>query len=230
MNKIKPKQFEHKHRTRSAAYIPAFRLSFLTPFYDFMMRWAAHESAFKPRLVEQVGIKKNYRVLDLGCGTGTLTILIKKAQLEAEVIGFDGDLKVLGIARGKVAKAGLDIPLDYGMSFELPYPDNSFDRIVASMLLHHLNGENKARTLKEVFRVLKPGGELHVVDFGKPQNVLMHLTSLIMRHLEETADLIKGSLPSLLHDAGLEHVEQTSRFMTVFGTFAMYKARKPSTF
>lgn len=94
------------------------------------------------------------------------------------------------------------------------------------MVLHHLTRENKVRTLKEAFRVLKPGGELHVADFGKPQNVLMRLTSLIMRHLEKTSDLIKGSLPDMLHDAGFEQVEQTGQFMTIFGTFALYKAQK----
>lgn len=77
-----------------------------------MMRLAARESTFKPRLVEQARIKKNYRVLDLGCGTATLTILLKKAQPEAEVIGLDGDPKVLEIAKSKVAKAGADISLD----------------------------------------------------------------------------------------------------------------------
>jgi len=228
LNKIKPKQLEHKPQTKSATYIPAFSLSFLTPFYDFMMKLGARESTFKPKLVEKARIKKGYRVLDLGCGTGTLTVLLKKAQLEAEVIGLDGDPKVLEIAKSKVAKAGLNILLDYGMAFELPYFDNSFDRVVSSMVFHHLTIENKARTLKEAFRVLKPSGEIHLADFGKPQNGLMHLSSLIVRHLEETADLIKGSLPDILQDAGFENVEQTGQFMTVFGTFAMYKAQKPA--
>jgi len=190
------------------------------------MEWAARESTIKPRLVEQARIEKGHRVLDLGCGTATLTILLKKAQPEAEVVGFDGDPKILEIAKEKVAKTGVDIHLDYGMAFELPYPDNFFDRVVSSMVLHHLTRENKARTLKEVFRVLKPDGELYVADFGKPQNLLMSLTSLITRRLEETADLIKGSLPDMFRDAGFEQVEKTGQFMTVFGTFALYKAQK----
>ena len=119
-------------------YVPAFSYGFLTPFYDFMMRWAARESAFKPKLVEQARIEKGHRVLDIGCGTATLTILIKKAHPEAEVIGIDGDPKVLQIAKSKVAEAGVNIALDYGITSKLPYPDNSFHRVILSMVLHHL--------------------------------------------------------------------------------------------
>jgi len=122
----------------SDKYIPAFSYGFLTPFYDFMMRWAARESAFKPKLVEQARIEKGHRVLDIGCGTATLTILIKKAHPEAEVIGIDGDPKVLQIAKSKVAEAGVNIALDYGITSKLPYPDNSFHRVILSMVLHHL--------------------------------------------------------------------------------------------
>ena len=74
------------------------------------------ESTFKRRLVEQARIEKGQRVLDLGCGTGTLTILIKKSHPEAEVIGLDGDPNILEIARTKIAKAGLDITLDQGIA------------------------------------------------------------------------------------------------------------------
>ncbi|VVB94934.1 Ubiquinone/menaquinone biosynthesis C-methyltransferase UbiE [uncultured archaeon] len=132
-------------------YIPALTFEWLTPLYDPVMLFM-RESTFKRTLVEQADIKNGYRVLDLGCGTATLTILIKKAYPGAEVTGLDGDPKILSIARAKVAQAGLDISLDTGMSFELPYPDRSFDRVFSS-LFHHLTREDKARTFKEIFRV-----------------------------------------------------------------------------
>lgn len=209
-------------------YIPAFRYSFLTHLYDLILQGAMRESTFKPRLVEKARIEKGHRVLDLGCGTATLTILIKNAHPQAEVTGLDGDPEVLEIARAKVARAGLEIALDYGMAFELPYPDGFFDRVISSLVFHHLTREDKARTLKEAFRVLRPGGELHVADLGRPQNVLMHLISLVMRRLEEAADNIKGLLPEMFRNAGFEQVEETAKFMTVFGTLALYRAWKPS--
>ena len=117
--------------------------------------------------------------MDLGCGTATLTILLKKSQPDAEVTGIDIDPAVLEIAKEKTAKVGLDISFDLGTTIKLPYPDNHFNSVVSSMVFHHLSRENKILTMKEVQRVLKPGGEFHVADLGKPQNVLMRLPSLV---------------------------------------------------
>lgn len=206
-------------------YIPALGFEWLTPLYDPVML-LMRESTFKRSLVEQANIKNGYWVLDLGCGTATLTILIKKAYPGAEVTGLDGDPKILEIAGTKVARAGLDISLDRGMSFELPYPDRSFDRVVSSLVFHHLTREDKARTFKEIFRVLSPGGELHVADFGKPHNALMYLISLVFRHLEEAGDNINGLLPGMFRKAGFDRVEETASYMTPFGTLSLYKARK----
>ncbi|MCZ7385536.1 MAG: methyltransferase domain-containing protein [Candidatus Methanoperedens sp.] len=206
-------------------YIPALSFEWLTPLYDPVML-LMRESTFKRSLVEKAKIKNGYRVLDIGCGTATLTILIKKTYPGAEVTGLDGDPKILGIAREKVKKAGFDIALDPGMSFELPYPDSTFDRVVSSLVFHHLTREDKARTFKEIFRVLSPGGELHVADFGKPHNALMYLISLVFRHLEEAGDNINGLLPEMFKNAGFDRVEETGRFMTPFGTLSLYRAHK----
>lgn len=208
-------------------YIPALRYDWLTPLYDPLIRWTMRESTFKRHLLEQARIQRDHRVLDLGCGTATLTVLIKKASQGAEVVGLDGNLKVLEFARRKVARARVNITLEHGMAFALPYPDAFFDRVLSSLMFHHLTRENKSRTLKEVFRVLRPGGELHVVDFGQPHNVLMRLISLLMRRLEETSDNIAGQLPQMFRDAGFVAVMESTRYLTMFGTLSLYRARRP---
>ena len=211
-------------------YIPALRYEWLTGFYDTVMNKLMRETTFKWALVRQARVEKGHRVLDLGCGTATLTLMIKQAHPDVEVTGLDGDPKALEIARGKIAKSGLPIRLDEGMVFNLPYPDNSFDRVFSGLLFHHLTREDKVRTLKEVHRVLVPGGELHVADWGKPSNPLMRLAFFLVQLLDglkTTTDNVNGRLPEFFSQAGLQDVQETTRYATLFGTMALYQARKP---
>jgi ubiquinone/menaquinone biosynthesis C-methylase UbiE len=192
------------------------------------MRWGMREDEFKSDLICLAQIKPGMRVLDLGCGTATLTIKIKQAFPEAEVVGLDGDARVLEIGRAKAEKAGINITLDQGMSFDLPYPDRSFDRALSSLVFHHLTTHNKQRTMAEVLRVLRPGGELHIADFGKPNTTWARLISLFMARLEEASDNFKGRLPVLLRTAGFDQVGEQGHYATFFGTLALYQARKPA--
>ncbi|MBI2852405.1 MAG: methyltransferase domain-containing protein [Chloroflexi bacterium] len=213
---------------RRTKYIPALGSRWLTPLYDPMMRLLLHEATFKRHLVQQASIKEGDRVLDLGCGTATLTVMIKQAQPGAEVVGLDADPEVLRIGRSKAAKARVDIAFNLGTAFSLPYRDRSFDRVVSSLVFHHLSTENKRAAFSESVRVLRPGGELHVADFGKPHNTRMRLVSLAMRRFEKTPDNIQGRLPQLFRDAGFEGVAETARYSTIFGTLSFYSGKRPS--
>ncbi len=210
-------------------YIRALKYKWLTPIYDPVLKWVMREESFKRHLVEQARIERGHRVLDLGCGTGTLTIMIKQASPEAQVIGLDGDQRVLDMARAKAVTAGAEVGLDHGMAFELPYADGAFDRVLSSLMLHHLTREQKVRTMREVFRVLRAGGELHVADLGKPQNALMHVIGSVLARFEESTDNIRGLLPQMVRGAGFEGAEETARYATAFGTVALFRARKPVT-
>lgn len=211
-------------------YIPALRYHWLTTFYDPLLRWTLREPTFKGQLLRQARIEGGHRVLDLGCGTGTLTLLIKSHYPKAEVLGLDADPKALEVARAKAIRARLNVRLDKGMAFELPYPDASFDRVLSSLLFHHLTRENKERTLTEVFRLLRPGGELHVADWGKAQNKLMRMVFLLAQMLDgfaTTVDNVRGLLPELIRAAGFEGVQESARYMTIVGTLSLYRAWKP---
>ena len=211
---------------KTEKYIPALSFRWLTPLYDPFLKWGMREANFKHHLIQQAHLKSGMRVLDLGCGTGTLTVLIKQTHPEVEVVGLDGDLAVLEIARSKVNQAGVNITLDYGMAFQLPYPDNSFDRVLSSLVIHHLATDNKQRAMLEIYRILRPGGELHIVDFGKPQGIYARLISPVMRGLEEPDDNIQGLLPEMILNAGFNQVEEAVQYTTIVGGISLFRAKK----
>ena len=207
-------------------YIPALTFDWLTPFYNPILKWGMREETFKHCLIHEAQIQPGMRVLDLGCGTGTLTIMIKQAHPEAEVVGLDGDPAVLEIARTKAMQAGAMISLDHGMAFHPPYQDNSFDRVLSSLVIHHLTTENKQRAMHEIYRILRSGGELHIADFSKPRGLYPQLISLVMRRLEEAADNIRGLLPGMIRIAGFEQVEETDHYSTIVGSLSLFRAKK----
>ncbi len=207
-------------------YIPALRFRFLTPFYDFVLRWLMNEQRFKAALVQAAGIQPEQHVLDLGCGTATLTLMIKQQHPQAIVTGVDGDTQVLSIARAKARRAGVSINLDEGMAYDLPYLDNTFDRVVSSLMFHHLSSEDKQRTFAEVHRILKSGGMVYVVDYGPPIGLWSRLVSPIMARFEQAGDNHRGMIPVMLRQAKFQEVVDTQALSTVFGTLNLFNGRK----
>lgn len=187
------------------------------------------DQKLKNRLLQQSRILPGETVLDVGCGTATLALLVKQMHPETTMIGLDVDLRILKIARRKALDLGVEITLHAGEASRLPYPNHCIDRLLSSFLFHHLVTENKRRAVAEAFRVLRPGGELHVLDFGKPHNIYSLLVSYILRWTEEMADNVQGLLPGMFLDAGFVVEEEPIRFTTLFGTVSLYKARKPSS-
>ena len=124
-------------------YVPALSFRWLTPLYDAFIEGPKSMARLRKDLLAQMGGLDAKKVLDVGCGTGTMAILIKQAHPEAEVIGLDGDPQILKIARGKAAELGVEVRFDQGMSFDLPYPQGSFDAVLTTVVLHHLSREDK---------------------------------------------------------------------------------------
>ncbi len=209
------------------SYIPALRYRWLTRFYDPLVALTTREKTFRKRMLGLVPVHNTHRVLDLACGTGTLTCMIKQNYPAMTIHGLDGDPEILEQARMKSLNQGLEIKFEKGLSYSLPYPDDFFDLVVSSLFFHHLNRENKQRTLAELRRVLPAGGKLLICDWGKPANPLLRLMFLFVQVLdgfEVTRDNIRGNLPGMISAAGFKHVTIRNRVSNLLGTLDLITA------
>ena len=216
--------------TKENKYIPALRFNWLTKLYDPIVRFTMPEREFKEALIRQANVEEDYHVLDFGCGSLTLSLMAKHTHPNTHVHAIDVDEKILKIARAKQQASRYQIHINRYDGRILPYQPSSFDRVMSSLVFHHLDKDQKQNSLFEIFRVLKPGGELHIADWGKAKNGLMRTafyTIQLLDGFKTTTDNVDGRLPDYITKAGFSEVMVTKEFQTIFGTLALYKAVKP---
>ncbi len=210
------------------SYVPALGFHWLTRFYDPLIALSLSEKTLKRRLIAQAAIAPGHDVLDVGCGTGTLAILAKTQHPKARVVGLDGDADVLAIARKKIEAAGLAIELREGLADSSSiFAPESFDRVLTSLLLHHLTTEQKRLALTAMRGWLRPDGELHILDFGPQDGPLLKLLSRSVGWLDGATrlrDNWDGRLPMLMRDAGFVRADEIARALTPFGSVSFYTA------
>ncbi|MGK2907944.1 MAG: class I SAM-dependent methyltransferase [Desulfuromonadales bacterium] len=210
-------------------FVPALGFHCLTPFYDALIRTTGRERRVKQALIEQALLEPGQQVLDLASGTGTLSIWIKQIQPQVRVTGVDGDPKMLVIARRKADKARVEVQFVQAYSSSLPHPPAQFDRVLTSMFFHHLAWQDKVRTAQEIYRVLKPGAELHLADWGRSANLCMRglfLSVQLLDGFKNTQSHVQGKLDKLFVQNGFVDVTQRQTFNTIYGTVALYSAKK----
>lgn len=211
------------------SYIPALKYSWLTQFYDTLLNTFLREKTFKSKLIESVRSNNPKHILDIGCGTATLSLMMEASFPEACVTGLDGDEKILTIAKGKIGQLKSSVRLIQAMSYAIPLSSGLFDVVTSSLMLHHLNAEDKAKTLKEVYRVLRPNGTIAIADWGKPSNFFMRLVFYLVQFLdgfETTTDNVRGRIPEYLSNAGFGAVTEIEKLDTLLGTISIYQGMK----
>ncbi|WP_026343238.1 class I SAM-dependent methyltransferase [Nocardia sp. BMG111209] len=206
-------------------YLPAAGLHSLLPAYDLLSR-ALGAPALHARLVDQADLAPGQRVLEIGCGTGNLTIRAKREQPGAEVIGSDPDPRALVRAQRK-AKGLSGIRFEQAYAQDLPYPDESFDRMLSSLMLHHLDTDIRTATAAEALRVLRPGGRLHVVDVGGHLKESDGRLGRMMLNNPHAVRNLGDGIPDLLRAAGFECREVASQPHRVIGRLTYYQATRP---
>jgi len=180
-------------------YLPAASLDLLLPVYDPIMRLLGFSAALAP-LIAQAELGLGHSVLDVGCGTGTLALLIMQHHRGVSVIGVDPDPRALARAERKAQQAGVLIRFERGFGDALAHPDASFDRVFSSMMFHHVPMDEKPLVLAEMRRVLKPGGRLEFLDFDDSR------------------------LPRLMSDVGFTEVRRLGSRRTITRSIAYYQA------
>ena len=207
-------------------YLPAAGRDIFLPGYDLLTRVLGMNRVYDT-LIAQAGLADGCRVLEIGCGTGNLIIRAKRAHPDIDVVGSDPDPRALTRARRK-ARGLTGIRFDHGYAQQLPYADNEFDRVLSSMMLHHLSDDVKADAAAEVFRVLRPGGSLHLVDVGGDMTAHDGMAARLIMHNRHAAANLGDSIPRLLRQAGFDCAQVATHRQRVIGRLTYYRATRRS--
>jgi ubiquinone/menaquinone biosynthesis C-methylase UbiE len=204
------------------AYVPAAGRDAFLPFYDPLTRLIGGEKILRT-LLDQAALQPNHVVLDIGCGTGTLAVLVKRLHPGVEVTGLDPDPKALARAAAKASKARVTVRFDRGFADALPYADATFDRVFSSMMFHHIPRDDRGQVLAEVRRVLKPDGSLEFLDIAASgqRGFLVRL----LHGPPASPPPGEDRLLRRMHEAGLTNARKVGDLNTIIGGLAFYQGR-----
>jgi ubiquinone/menaquinone biosynthesis C-methylase UbiE len=179
--------------------------------HDIFVRWMGLgvNGANSRMIVEMAKIKPGDKVLDVGCGTGDLTLTAENyVGMSGSAHGIDASPEGIDLARKKVKRSDSETVFEVGLVEKIPYPEATFDVVISRLVIHHLPDDLKRRGFVEIFRVLKPGGRVFLADFKPPTNpILAHVASALVGHRMMMQSNVE-SIPPMLSEAGF--VEVTS--------------------
>jgi ubiquinone/menaquinone biosynthesis C-methylase UbiE len=186
------------------------------------------ERRFREKTLAHMSFSPTDRILDVGCGTGSLTLLIaRRLTPPGEAVGIDAAPRMIEIARRKAKEAGAPARFEAGVAESLEFNDASFDVVVNSMFTHHIDSALKRRAFAEMFRVLRPGGTLVTADVDRPTTALGALLGWGARYLlvqKELVDNLRGELPAFMAGAGFREVRRVDHLYGLVSFFTAEKA------
>ena len=203
-------------------YVPAAGRDWRLPLYDPITKLLGVDRT-RRRLIEQADLTPGQRVLEVGCGTGTLLIDIGRRHPAVDLVGLDPDPKALARADRKAHRAGVRVRLDRGFSDELPYEESSFDRVLSSFMYHHVPGGEKLAMFREIHRVLKPGGRLELVDFAGPERAHGFFARMLHAH-HLMKDNAEARVLGLMTEAELSNAARVGDDAFLIGSVSYYRA------
>jgi demethylmenaquinone methyltransferase/2-methoxy-6-polyprenyl-1,4-benzoquinol methylase/phosphoethanolamine N-methyltransferase len=158
-------------------------------------------------IVEMAKIKLGDNVLDVGCGTGDLTLTAKNyVGAAGSAYGIDASPEGIDLARKKAKRIGSNAVFEVGLIEKIPYLDATFDVVISRLVIHHLPDDLKRRGIAEIFRVLKPGGRVFLADFRPATNpILAHVASALVGHRMTMQSHVESIIP-MVSEAGFVSV------------------------
>ncbi|MDZ3831961.1 MAG: class I SAM-dependent methyltransferase [Sphingopyxis sp.] len=213
-------------------FVPALGKGGSLERYDAAIALMTREKRWRGELLRLAAPAAGERIVDIGCGTGTLAIALKQLSPATEILGVDPDPAVLAIAREKAEAAGVSIRWFEAMGDALDdiEPLQSCDKIVSSLVFHQCPMEVKEAIASQMVRLLRPGGELILADYGEQRSALMRMLFRQIQWLdgfEYTEPNARGCIPPLLDAAGFADVEEARVVKTPTGSISIYRARRP---
>lgn len=207
------------------SYVHALGHDLFTPAYDMIVRLTMPELRLRRAALALCDVQPGQRVLDIGCGTGTLAGMLRRAHPRADVVGLDGDARILAIARRKAR----DVRFVQATADALPFDDSSVDVATSTLVFHHLTRDVKRAALRDILRVLRPGGRFVLVDWGRAIGSVQRLAARAVAWLagaDRVADHFEGRLPALLAEAGFRDITEIRRERTLYGPLVFTVAIK----
>lgn len=183
-------------------------------------------------LARQIAPAPGERILDVGCGTGSLAILLKKRCPEAILVGIDPDPEILKIARAKAEAAGVAIDFEQGFARDVAgrFADAAFDKVVSSLVFHQVPMAEKRAGLDSMRAAVRDGGQIHIADYGVQSWLLERALFKVVQRLdgvENTQPNADGAMDALIGDAGLRTVSR-KRVLTPTGAITLWAALRIS--
>lgn len=210
-------------------YTPALGYRALTPLYDGAIALLTRERTWRKQFVSQIDPQPGDRILDLGCGTGSLSILLAAREPKASIAGLDPDPDVLRLAAQKAAHAGVHVEFVQGFLDELGARGmQAPTKIVSSLVFHQVEADQKLRMLRTCRGLVVPSGSLHIADYGLQRGAMKYLFRNTVQRLDgfdNTQFNAEGRLSSAMIEAGFGHVVETSSVMTLTGRISLWVAR-----
>ena len=163
-------RIQHQPKTNARNSEVGGQMGAWAPYYDGMMRLITlgRERTLRKVTVELAQVQPGDKVLEVGCGTGTLTLAAHARAGQSGVVhGIDAAPEMIAVARRKAARAGVPVNFQVGQMACIPFQDDEFDVVLCSFMIFHMPDDERRKGLVEIRRVLKPSGWLWVVDMAR---------------------------------------------------------------